>query len=520
MKVVTAEQMRHIDQTAASIGLTTKVLMENAGRAVAEETKKLLNGVIGKHILVLTGPGNNGGDGLVAARYLEDWGAEVSLYLCSQRQADDANFKLVQERKIDVISAEQDRAFTNLEQLLSSSKAVIDAIFGTGKSRTIEGTFKTVLSKVLAEKKRRPELFVIAVDIPSGLDADTGAVDPNCPYANATITLGYPKPGLYNFPGAERAGKVIIADIGIPPALAQEITTELITEEWVRSVLPNRPASANKGTFGKVMVVAGSINYVGAAYLASMGAARVGTGLVTLATAESLLPILAAKLTEVTYAPLPEAETGIISSKASPVLRQQMKGYNVLLMGCGLGQNAEVVTFIKSTLSDLPELRSMSLVLDADALNTLAQLPQWWQKLGEDVILTPHPGEMARLTGVSPDKIQENRLGIAQKAAKEWQKVIVLKGAYTIVAAPDGQTRISQEANPGLASAGTGDVLAGVIAGLRAQGLSSFDAAVCGVYLHAQAGERIAQEIGDAGMLASDLLPVLPLIIKTLKQRK
>jgi hydroxyethylthiazole kinase-like uncharacterized protein yjeF len=285
-------------------------------------------------------------------------------------------------------------------------------------------------------------------------------------------------------------------------------------------VLPSRPASANKGTFGKVMVVAGSINYIGAAYLACMGAARAGAGLVTLGTAQSLLPILAAKLTEITYIPLPEAGTGIISSKASSVLQQQLQDYNVLLMGCGLGQNAEVIKFIRSTIFDLPQLRSMSLVLDADALNTLAQLPQWWQKLGQDVILTPHPGEMARLTGVSLDRIQQERLEIAQKAAREWQKVIVLKGAYTIVAAPDGQTKISQEANPGLASAGTGDVLTGVIAGLRAQGLSPFDAAACGVYLHAQAGELVRQEMGNAGMLASDLLPILPRVIKTLKQKK
>ncbi len=520
MKVVTAEQMHHIDQTAAGIGLTTEILMENAGRAIAEETKKLLNGAIGKHILVLTGPGNNGGDGLVAARYLEDWGAEVSLYLCNRRSPDDANFKLVHERKIDIMSAEQDKTFTSLEQRLSVSEAVIDAIFGTGRSRTIEGLFKEVMGRVIAAKKNRPELFIIAVDMPSGLDANTGAVDPGCLYANATITLGYPKPGLYNFPGAERAGKVIIADIGIPPALAQDITTELITEDWARSVLPSRPASANKGSFGKIMVVAGSINYIGAAYLACMGAARTGAGLVTLGTAQSLLPILAAKLTEVTYIPLPEAGTGIISSRARSVLQQQLKDYNVLLMGCGLGQNAEVIKFIRSTLFDLPQLRSMSLVLDADALNTLAQIPQWWQRLGQDVILTPHPGEMARLIGVSLDKIQQERLEIAQKAAREWQKVIVLKGAYTIVAAPDGQTKISQEANPGLASAGTGDVLTGVIAGLRAQGLSSFDAAACGVYLHAQAGERVRQEMGNAGMLASDLLPILPRVIKTLKHKE
>ena len=518
MKVVTAEQMREIDRSAASIGLTTEALMENAGRAVAEETKELLGSVVGKHVLVIVGPGNNGGDGLVAARYLGDWGAEVSLYLCSQRSAGDKNLALTQERGIATIQADQDGDFTSLDKLLASSEVVIDAVFGTGRSRAVEGVFKQILTKVVVAKEKRPELFVIAVDMPSGLDSDTGAVDSSCPYVDATITLGFSKPGLFNFPGAERAGKVIVADIGIPPSLAENIATELIIEDWVKSVLPERPLDANKGSFGRVLVVAGSINYIGAAYLACKGAARVGAGLVTLSTARSLQPILATKLTEVTYAPLPEAEAGVIASEATSVLQQWLPGYEVLLMGCGLGQNAQVVEFIKSTLFSLPQTSSPALVLDADALNTLAQIPSWWQKLSQDAILTPHPGEMARLAGVSVDEVQRQRLEITRKAAMEWQKVIVLKGAYTIVAASDGRAKISQIANPGLASAGTGDVLTGVIAGLVAQGLPLFDAAACGVYLHGQAGEMVRREIGDAGMLAGDLLPVLPKVVMALKQ--
>ncbi|HIE17044.1 MAG TPA: NAD(P)H-hydrate dehydratase, partial [Dehalococcoidia bacterium] len=354
--------------------------------------------------------------------------------------------------------------------------------------------------------------------VPSGLDSDTGAVDPSCPFADATITLGYPKPGLFNFPGADRAGRVIIADIGIPPSLAENIKTELITEDWARAVLPKRPASANKGTFGRVLVVAGSINYIGAAYLACMGAARAGAGLVTLSTALSLQAILAAKLTEVTYASLPEAETGVIAAEAAPVLQQLAPGYQVLLVGCGLGQKAQVVEFIKSVLFGLPPHSAPTFVLDADALNTLAQISNWWQKLPQDAILTPHPGEMARLVHSSVEEVQRQRLEIARKSAVEWQKVVVLKGAYTVVAASDGRAAISQVANPGLASAGTGDVLTGVIAGLAAQGLSLYDAAVCGVYLHGQAAEMVRWEMGDAGMLASDLLPVLPKVIMKLKQ--
>jgi hydroxyethylthiazole kinase-like uncharacterized protein yjeF len=517
MKVVTAEQMREVDRSAASIGLTTETLMENAGRAVAEEVKKLIGSVIGKHVLVTVGPGNNGGDGLVAGRYLDDWGAEVSLYLCSQRPASDKNLELTRERGIDTFQADQDKDFAKLESLLGSSEVVIDAVLGTGRSRAVGGIFKEVLTRLIKSKQVNSKLLVIAVDVPSGLDADTGAVDPSCIYADATVTLGYPKPGLFSFPGAGRVGKVIIADIGIPPSLAESVPTELITEDWVKSVLPERPPDANKGSFGKVLVVAGSINYIGAAYLACMGAARVGAGLVTLSTASSLQPILAAKLTEVTYAPLPESQAGIIASKAVSVLKESLPGYKVLLIGCGLGQKTQVVEFIKSALFGLAQSSSPVLVIDADALNTLAQIPDWWQKLNQDAILTPHPGEMARLVGVSVEEVQKRRLEIAREAAIRWRKVVVLKGAYTVVAAPDGRAGISQIANPGLASAGTGDVLTGIIAGLVAQGLPLFDAAACGVYLHSEAGEVVRREMGDAGMLAGDLLPALPKVIMRLK---
>jgi NAD(P)H-hydrate epimerase len=520
MKVVTAEQMREIDRRAAGVGLTTEILMENAGRAVAEEIKKLVGSVVGKRVLVIVGPGNNGGDGLVAGRHLADSGAEVNIYLCAQRPEGDKNLTLVQQRGITTVQADQDRDFAGFENSLGSSDVVVDAIFGTGRSRALDGVFKEVLSRVTAAKKKAPKLLAIAVDMPSGLDADTGAVDPGCPHVNATIALGYPKPGLFNFPGAERAGRVIIADIGLPSNMGENIHTELITEDWVKSVLPVRPAGANKGSFGKVLVVAGSINYIGAAYLACMGAARVGAGLVTLSTASSLQPILAAKMDEVTYVPLPESAAGIISPKAASVLKRWLPGYEVLLMGCGLGQKAAVAEFVKAVLFNLKKGSSPVLVLDADALNTLAQTPDWWQKLSQDAILTPHPGEMARLAGVSVEEVQRQRLDIARKSAVEWRKVVVLKGAYSVVAASDGRARISQVANPGLASAGTGDVLAGVIAGLVAQGLSLFDAAACGVYLHAQAGEMVRRELGEAGMLAGDLLPALPKVIMRLKQEE
>lgn len=517
MKILTVEQMRQVEQDCAKIGLSTSTLMENAGKAVAEEVRRIMGNISEQRILVLVGPGNNGGDGLVAARHLHDWGVNVSLYLLGQRASDDPNLKLVHDRALSIVEAAQDEDMSSLDNLLASASAIIDAIFGTGQSRPLGGIFAQALNRVSRAKEKRAGLRIIALDLPSGLNADTGAVDPACPYADYTITLGFPKPGLFNHPGAERVGKLSVVDIGIPPNLVESVNTELITDEWAVRILPKRPLGANKGSFGKVLVVAGSINYIGAAYLACSGAMRVGAGLVTLATASSLQPILASKLTEATYLPLTESSPGIISPKATRLIHQELDNYNVMVLGCGLGQSQSVIRFIKSTFS-LTKAASVPLVLDADALNTLAKVPHWWQRLTYDAILTPHPGEMARLAEVSIDEVQSDRLGLAKKMAAEWRKTIVLKGSYTVVASPEGQCRVSPMANPGLASAGTGDVLTGVIAGLVAQGLNLFDAAVCGVYLHGKAGEIVRDKLGDAGMIATDLLPVLPLVIKQLKE--
>jgi len=517
VKIVTANQMRQIEEDCTRIGISVSVLMENAGKAVAEEVRKILGIIDQRRILILIGPGNNGGDGLVAARYLHDWGARVSLYLLGQRPADDPNFKLSQERGITYIDITQDENLDKLNELLLSTDTIIDALFGTGKSRPLRGVFLRALDTVGRAKKKQPDLGIIALDLPSGLDADTGAVDPACLYADYTITLGFPKPGLFNSPGKERVGKLTVVDIGIPSYLAERIKSELLTRDWARSVLPRRPLEANKGTFGRVLVVAGSINYIGAAYLACSGAIRIGAGLVTLATPVSLQPILASKLTEVTYLPLPESRSGIVSPGAAKLIHQQLNQYDVLLLGCGLGQSQSAIRFISTTLLR-GEVTLPPLVLDADALNTLAKIPDWWLQLVSDAILTPHPGEMARLVGVSVDEVQQDRQEMAKRVSLDWKKTVVLKGAYTVIATSDGQSRISPTANPGLASAGTGDVLSGAIAGLLAQGLSLFDAAALGVYLHAEAGEMVRAKLGDTGMIATDLLPALPQVIKQLRE--
>ena len=315
MKIVTAAQMREIDQECIRRGTPVSVLMESAGKAVAEETRDYLGDLEQQHILCLIGAGNNGGDGLVAARYLHQWGAKVVAYLCSDRPAGDDNLKLLIEHGVGVTDVNTDKSLKRLDDLLDAATCVIDAVLGTGKMRALGGTFQKVLVKVNAAKAER-KLKIVAVDLPSGMDADTGAIDPACPAADLTVTLAFPKPGLFKFPGAEMAGKLVIADIGIPESMADSIKMELLTPDWAAETLPKRPQNANKGTFGKALVCAGSVNYIGAAFLACSGALRSGAGLVTLATAGSLQSVVASQAPEITYLPLPESEPGVISPKA------------------------------------------------------------------------------------------------------------------------------------------------------------------------------------------------------------
>jgi NAD(P)H-hydrate epimerase len=492
--------------------------MENAGLAVAEAVREALGEVRGRRVVVLVGPGNNGGDGLVAARHLHDWGARAQAYLLVARGEDDANLRQVVERGAYGGCAEDDAGFAALDKLLAEADAVVDALLGTGRPRPIGGPLAEVLTR-LGRARQRPEPpRLIAVDLPTGLDCDTGAVDRHCVPANLTVTLAYSKVGLHSAPGSEYVGRLKVADIGIPPELGASLPVELMTDEWVSALLPLRPLDANKGTFGRVLVVAGSRNYVGAAYLATAAAARVGAGLTTLACPESLHPILSAKLTEATHLPLPEEAGSLARQAADPALRA-LSDYDVLLIGCGIGQSANTQAFVRALLFALEEDAPKGIVIDADGLNALARVPNWWEELKAPAVITPHPGEMARLARVPIAEVQANRVDAAQRHASLWDKTVVLKGANSVVAAPDGRVALSPFANPALASAGTGDVLAGAIAGMLAQGLPPFQAAACGVYLHATAAERLRPDLGEAGLVARDLLPELPRSIRALKDR-
>jgi NAD(P)H-hydrate epimerase len=519
MKVVTLDQMVGLEQAAVRCGIRLDTLMENAGRAVAEAARTEMGGTAGKRVLVLVGPGNNGADGLVAARHLSRWGANVTAYLVTDRPDPDPKMKPAQEYGVGITGVEEDPEFAALDGMIGSCHLVIDSILGTGRSRPLTGAVKAAVSRLDAcrQTPRRPSLM--ALDLPTGLNPDTGDVDPACPKMDVTVALGYPKVGLLGFPGAEKAGRLEVVGIGIPPGLPEEseIDLELMTQDWVGEHLPVRPLNSHKGTFGHALVVAGSRNYVGAAFLASQAAVRTGTGLTTLASPSGVYPIAASKLTEVIHLPLPEDEEGRFHPEASQALRDRLGRYSVMLVGCGMGSSSGTRDFLEQLLLDASP-PSLPMVIDADGLNNLSRLDEWWRRVAAPVVLTPHPGEMATLTGSTTSEIQGDRINSARHWSRHWNAIVVLKGAHTLIAEPGGVVRISPFANPGLASGGTGDVLAGIITGLIAQGLPLDMAASCGVFVHGQAGEAVRDRIGDTGSIASDLVGLLPETIRDLKR--
>lgn len=544
MKIVTVEEMRRIEAAADAAGCSYAAMMEQAGRAVAEAIAARRE-MQGRRVLVLVGPGNNGGDGLVTARYLAESGAQVVCYLLKPRDpAADENLRLAQERGLAIVLAGEDSEWRKLRRIAREADVVVDALLGTGARLPLRGALAEILALVgrtLAARRATPRErlttltpasippgrewpFVVAVDGPSGLDYDSGALDEAALPADLTVTFAYPKPGHFCFPGAGALGELLIADIGTDPALADDLSLEVVTPEMARKWLPPRPPDAHKGDFGKALIVAGSVNYTGAAYLSGAAATRTGAGLVTVALPAAIHAAVAARLAEATYLLLPHA-LGVIAAGAARLLAERVEGYDALLVGPGLGQERETADFVESLLggggqrrlgfvgseeSESPPLILPSLVVDADGLNILARMEDWPKRLPPGSILTPHPGEMARLMGCTLADVQAERVTVAQSQAAAWGQVVVLKGAHTVVAAPDGRVAIEPFANPGLATAGTGDVLAGAIVALRAQGLSAFEAAVTGAYLHGLAGELARAEVGAAGMVAGDVLALLP----------
>jgi NAD(P)H-hydrate epimerase len=537
IKVFSVAEMVAAEKAADAAGHSYSHMMEVAGLRVAEAIMQR-HDVADRQVFVLVGPGNNGGDGLVAGRYLAEAGASVAFYLFKPRDAlQDENLARVEDLGLELLLADYDQRFRVLRHRMRITDIVIDALLGTGVSRPIAGPLAALMEQIAAgiverrgnslsspslvsvaappvppdvtaapDDGRPSRLVVVAVDCPSGLNCDTGALDPLALDADLTVTFAGPKQGHFKFPGATACGELVVADIGIDPKLpaVAGVPLELMTVQLARNLMPKRPADGHKGTFGTALIAAGSIRYWGAPALAARGAFRGGVGLVTLAVPQRLRPALAGQFPEATYPAV--TDTDVLGVSTANLILGALKSYRAVLVGPGLGEAGSFMGAMLDGLRDPAIGEPPPLVIDADGLNLLAAMPDWPQRLPPNAILTPHPGEMARLLGQSLNAVRdEDRVELARSRAAEWGHIVVLKGAYTVIAAPDGRATILPFANPVLAVGGSGDVLAGIIVGLLAQGAAPYAAAVLGSYLHAAAGQMASDYWGDAGLLAGEL---------------
>ncbi len=530
MKIVTVAEMRRLEAEADAAGVSYAAMMDLAGGAVAAATATATAAAISERpktsdisILILVGKGNNGGDGLVAARALHDAGHTVKVYGLQPPDEADPKVVALRERSVFLVDAENDLQNRVLKHLVNGATVIIDAIFGTGvrlpltgKAAQLLGLVKRLLEANAAEGKARP--FMVAVDVPSGVDCDTGAVDANTLAAALTVTFGLPKVGQYLFPAADYIGELRVAPIGWPPSLPTltSIKLELADKARVQAALPQRPRDSHKYDFGRLLVVGGSQNYVGAVYLVGSAAVRSGAGLITLAVPAPLQALLAPQLIEATWLPLAD-EQGFIAASAASQAESALSKVNAVALGPGLGLESTTRDFVQEFIAALGKSKVKHLLVDADGLRLLAQLENWPELLPKPAVLTPHPGEMQALTGLDKDEIQKDRLSVARKFAAQWGHVVLLKGAYTVIAAPDGQTVIEPFATPALAKAGSGDVLSGIISSLLAQGVEPFEAAVAGAFIHGSAGEKVAAELGTTVSIAArDYIAALPKVFASL----
>lgn len=510
MRVVTAAEMRELDrQTIDEVGLPGPVLMETAGRSVAQVAFALLGQRRGARVAIACGRGNNGGDGFVAGRYLLNLGAAPECFVLAKR-AD-----ITGDALLHLIAAE--RSGLPIRELgpdgggalalaVSSSDLTIDALLGTGLRGEVREPFWSGIESI-----NRLARQVLAVDVPSGLDADTGAVLGQAVRATATVTLGLPKVGLLQYPGAALCGDVKVADIGIPAALSapRRGGLRLATADWVAGILPRREPDAHKGDAGRVMIAGGAVGLTGAPAMTARAAARMGAGLVHVAVPASLHSIMEGLVLEPMSLPLPEAGPGTLGGEAAGHLLEAMRARpcHVLAVGPGLGRHPGAVELVSVLVSG----SSVPVVLDADALWAVAQAGEAATAWAAPVVLTPHPGELSVLLGVSVADIQRDRVAAARGAAQRFRAIVVLKGARTVTAHPDGTAVINATGNPGMASGGMGDVLTGAIAALIAQGVPLLEAAAAGVYVHGLAADLVAADGGcEAGLLASDVIEALP----------
>jgi hydroxyethylthiazole kinase-like uncharacterized protein yjeF len=495
--------MAALDRRAQDeFGVPTLLLMESAGRAVFTAARGMVSGA-SPRVVVVAGKGNNGGDGLVAARLMlaAGWRVTVVLLARDAEVTGDAAVNLQAARRagVEIINLDS-TGVPGLRGLLNGADLIADGLFGTGFRGPVAGLAAKTIDAVNASG--RP---VLAIDIPSGVQGDSGAVDGLAVRATATVTMGLPKIGLILAPGAEHAGRIWVTEVGHPRRLveAAPVRTALLTAGDVDEAVPRRRLDAHKGDFGRVLVVAGSVGHSGAAVLAALGALRAGAGLVTLGVPAAIYPIVGPAVIEGMPVPLPDAD-GALAAEAAEAVFGLAASADVLACGPGLSTLPGPTALVRRLIAECPK----PMVLDADALNILAGGP--WPEARSPLILTPHPGEMARLLAARSEDVQRHRIQTARVAAARFKAVVVLKGARTVVADPDGDVAVVPTGNPAMATGGMGDVLTGVVAALLAQRLAPATAAAVAAYLHGLAGDLVVAASGPAGILAREVADTVP----------
>ncbi len=566
IKIASPDAVRAIEVAANEAGFPFELMMEHAGTAVAKRAIALINQLPQPdqaRVTVLVGATNNGADGLVAARVIaQNSAAQVRIYLLKPRADDDPHMAAVREIGLFIADATADQRYRVLTNMIASAHIVIDAISGIGtlpplreeaakllkaanaalgvgdETENIEGDI-LIPSDPTSRVPDPPRPYILAVDCPSGLNCDTGEIDKHALTADETVTFIAVKPGLLTFPGAAYVGSLTFASIGIPENTPgfKEQKRFLVDSAYVREKLPARNSNSHKGSYGKALVVGGSVNYTGAAGLAATAAYRSGVGLVTVGAPAPVAAALSGRVLEPTWLLLPH-DMGVLAGDAAPILHKEANAYNAMLIGCGI--NREKVTrdmlitlFKRDSKSAKRAIGFMSakqtaqseteteyklppLVLDADALNLLSEIDSWWTLLPPNTVITPHAGEMGRLAKLEREVVEHNRWQIAAEKSAEWNCIVLLKGAHTLIAAPDGRVAVLPFKTSALSTAGTGDILAGLITGLIAQGMPSFEATACGAYIHGASGLAAAKTVGgERAVIAGD---VLDHISSTLRQ--
>ncbi|MEE9258432.1 MAG: NAD(P)H-hydrate dehydratase [Nitrospinaceae bacterium] len=506
-KIATASEMQAIDRRAIEeYGVPGAVLMENAGLGIFTALEETFSRLREKSVVVFSGKGNNGGDGFVVARHLFNLGAQVQALLLGKRSGlkDDALLNAEAADKLGIPISEVDESnLDSAADILCGSDIVIDAIFGTGLTKPASGLYERAIKKINQLGK-----YVVAVDIPSGIDSDTGQLMGPHVTADLTLTLGMMKRSHVLYPAAEAMGQVRLVDIGLPSAAveAQPIGVRVPEEEDIQALFKTRAPDSHKGTYGHVLVIAGSRGKGGAAGLAALAALRAGCGLVTLALPESCQKALEFYPLEVMTVPVPETESGCMDIKALDLLLEHSRDKSTVAIGPGISTSPETVELLGKLLPAM----ECPLVIDADGLNCMEHRQQLLGKLPVDTVLTPHPKEMSRISGLDTAEIQKDRIGTASAFAREHSVCLVLKGAASVIADKDGTVCINPTGNAGMATGGSGDVLTGIIAGCIAQGMKPAQAAVAGTYLHGLAGDIYAGEQSETSLIAGDLLRTLP----------